>query len=95
MSHMREIIEYYLHPEEAKNFAKWAFGPSYTKLKRGPEFVLKWNERHKDKFILNENGKLDNDLPKMISTWLVEVHQQKLIKHPRKKKKKAINPSVD
>ena len=67
---MRNIVSRFggIDEEERNEFDLWAFGEdaSYFTLEKCLDL---WNERHGDKYLLRSDGKLADDIPKMIQIW--------------------------
>ncbi len=55
-------------PEEREEFSKFAFGKDYKETSLY-EFRNRWNEMHGEKYFLKGDGKVVDDLTKMIEIW--------------------------
>ncbi len=64
---VKYIIEHYLG-EKSEEFAEWAFGPDFKTIPQH-DLLIKWNELHGDKLLLDGSGKPEGDIPRMIEIW--------------------------
>jgi hypothetical protein len=95
MIHYRDIIEYYLHPKEAIQFASWAFGEDFKNIPQC-DIWNDWNERHSGLLKLDPTGIPTQDLPKMIFIWNAQKNKQEsLMKEKMKPKQKKMKKVME
>lgn len=66
--HIRSIVEKYIGPKEAEEFANWAFGEGFEYF-FPLDFLTAWNKNHGEKLTIKEDGDPYMDIPKMINIW--------------------------
>ena len=72
---LKELIA---DPEDLEAFGLWAFGSELRKLDRHINFMERWNEIHGNGLKLNSFGEIAEDVPKMISLWLISRGMEKI-----------------
>ena len=70
----RECIEIYAGKGKFEEFSKWAFGPKYESIMMD-DVPRWWNAIHGDKLKLEPNGRIIDDVRKMILIWKSEVEK--------------------
>ncbi len=74
---LKDMVLRHLPEEDADRFALWAFGDEYLCLYGAESFLASWNILHCELMELNEYGKPDIDIPKMIGFWISEEEREK------------------
>jgi hypothetical protein len=65
---MKDFIISQIGEEAAEEFALWAFGEGYHKLRR-LQLMHKWNLRHRDLLLLDGYSNPSEDFLKMVDLW--------------------------
>jgi hypothetical protein len=60
-----------LKKEEVDAFEKWAFGDKLDYKERTLVFMKKWNALHSDIFELSSDGRIFEDISRMINAWRI------------------------
>ncbi len=71
ITHIRDVIEDYLIPYRAREFAEFVWGKDFEKfILHCEDTVHIWNEKYQEYLKLYPEGDPAKDIPQMIAVWL-------------------------
>lgn len=64
-----DFASYFLEQEEYEEYMIWAFGEGYEDIQTGMGFLKAWNVLHSSLLLLDPDGSIKEDIPRMMAFW--------------------------